>query len=28
VEKCPERNKKTVTFVEALRKFLDKNGYR
>jgi serine protease Do len=28
LEKCPEKNKKTVTFVEALRKFLEKNGYR
>jgi serine protease Do len=28
VEKCPEKNKKTVSFAEALRKFLDKNGYR
>jgi hypothetical protein len=28
VEKCPEKNKKTVSFVEALRKFLEKSGYR
>jgi serine protease Do len=28
IDKCPEKNKKTVTFVEALRKFLEKNGYR
>jgi serine protease Do len=28
VEKCPAKNKRTVTFVEVLRTFLDKNGYR
>ena len=28
VDKCPENRKKTVSFADALRKFLDKNGYR
>lgn len=28
VEKCPENRKKEVPFAEALRKFLDKNGYK
>jgi hypothetical protein len=28
LEKCPENRKKQVSFADALRKFLDKNGYR
>jgi len=28
LDKCPESRKKTVKFVEALRTFLDKSGYR
>jgi hypothetical protein len=28
VDKCPARNKRKVTFTDALRKFLNENGYR
>jgi hypothetical protein len=28
IDKCPEKNKKQVPFAEALRKFLDRNGYK
>jgi hypothetical protein len=28
IDKCPDNRKKTVSFADALRKFLDKNGYR